>query len=72
MSLLGRTPQIAAGVAEQHQSSPVVTSVNAYLINTWRQAGDDDSGAGPTAGRRPGRKLVDILRAAGWPAGAGG
>lgn len=64
--LLGRTPQqIAAGVAEQHQSLPVVTSVNAYLINTGDKLVMIDSGAGQLLGDGLG-KLVDNLRAAGY------
>jgi glyoxylase-like metal-dependent hydrolase (beta-lactamase superfamily II) len=64
--LLGRTPQqIAAGVAEQHQNLPVVTSVNAYLINTGDKLVMIDSGAGQLLGDGLG-KLVDNLRAAGY------
>lgn len=64
--LLGRTPQqIAAGLAERHQSLPVVTSVNAYLINTGDKLVMIDSGAGQLLGDGLG-KLVDNLRAAGY------
>ena len=64
--LLNTTPQqIAAGLAERHQSLPVVTSVNAYLINTGDKLVMIDSGAGQLLGDGPG-KLVDNLRAAGY------
>ena len=49
--LLNTTPQqIAAGLAERHQSLPVVTSVNAYLINTGDKLVMIDSGAGQLLG----------------------
>lgn len=64
--LLNTTPQqIAAGLAERHQSLPVVTSVNAYLINTGDKLVMIDSGAGQLLGDGLG-KLVDNLRAAGY------
>ena len=64
--LLNTTPQqIAAGLAERHQSLPVVTSVNAYLINTGDKLVMIDSGAGQLLGNGLG-KLVDNLRAAGY------
>lgn len=59
--LLGRTPQqIAAGVAEQHQSLPVVTSVNAYLINTGDKLVMIDSGAGQLLGDGLGKQVDEI------------
>ncbi|MBI6139748.1 MBL fold metallo-hydrolase [Serratia plymuthica] len=64
--LLNSTPQqIAAGLAEHHQSLPVVTSVNAYLINTGSKLVMIDAGAGKLVGDGL-DQLVTHLRAAGY------
>ncbi|HGM4922306.1 TPA: MBL fold metallo-hydrolase [Serratia marcescens] len=59
--LLNTTPQqIAAGLAERHQSLPVVTSVNAYLINTGDKLVMIDSGAGQLLGDGLGKQVDEI------------
>ncbi|AEF51976.1 beta-lactamase domain-containing protein [Serratia sp. AS12] len=64
--LLNSTPQqIAEGLAEHHQSLPVVTSVNAYLINTGSKLVMIDAGAGKLLGDGL-DQLVIHLRAAGY------
>ncbi|KYQ97773.1 MBL fold metallo-hydrolase [Serratia plymuthica] len=64
--LLNSTPQqIAEGLAEHHQSLPVVTSVNAYLINTGSKLVMIDAGAGKLLGDGL-DQLVAHLRAAGY------
>ncbi|MGB8665605.1 MAG: MBL fold metallo-hydrolase [Serratia inhibens] len=64
--LLNSTPQqIAEGLAEHHQSLPVVTSVNAYLINTGSKLVMIDAGAGKLLGNGL-DQLVTHLRAAGY------
>lgn len=64
--LLNSTPQqIAEGLAEHHQSQPVVTSVNAYLINTGSKLVMIDAGAGKLLGDGL-DQLVTHLRAAGY------
>ncbi|MDT3252470.1 MBL fold metallo-hydrolase [Serratia sp. root2] len=64
--LLNSTPQqIAEGLAEHHQSLPVVTSVNAYLINTGSKLVMIDAGAGKLLGEGL-DQLVTHLRAAGY------
>jgi len=64
--LLNSTPQqIAEGLAEHHQSLPVVTSINAYLINTGSKLVMIDAGAGKLLGNGLGQ-LVTHLRAAGY------
>jgi len=64
--LLNSSPQQhAAGLAERHQTSPVVTSVNAYLINTGDTLVLIDSGAGQLLGDSLG-KMAANLRAAGY------
>ncbi|MEE4407884.1 MULTISPECIES: MBL fold metallo-hydrolase [unclassified Serratia (in: enterobacteria)] len=64
--LLNSTPQqIAEGLAEHHQSLPVVTSVNAYLINTGSKLVMIDAGAGKLLGDGL-DQLVTHLRAAGY------
>ncbi|ANS44369.1 MBL fold metallo-hydrolase [Serratia inhibens] len=64
--LLNSTPQqIAEGLAEHHQSQPVATSINAYLINTGSKLVMIDAGAGKLLGNGLGQ-LVTHLRAAGY------
>ncbi|QUY47946.1 MBL fold metallo-hydrolase [Serratia plymuthica] len=64
--LLNSTPQqIAEGLAEHHQSLPVVTSVNAYLINTGSKLVMIDAGAGKLLGDGL-DQLVNHLRASGY------
>ncbi|CAI0997377.1 ribonuclease Z [Serratia entomophila] len=64
--LLNSTPQqIDAGLAEHHQSLPVVTSVNAYLINTGGKLIMIDAGAGALLGDSLG-KLAANIKAAGY------
>jgi glyoxylase-like metal-dependent hydrolase (beta-lactamase superfamily II) len=64
--LLNSTPQqIAEGLAEHHQSLPVVTSVNAYLINTGSKLVMIDAGAGKLLGDGL-DQLVTHLRASGY------
>lgn len=64
--LLNSTPQqIADGLAEHHQGLPVVTSVNAYLINTGSKLIMIDAGAGHLLGKGL-DQLVTHLRAAGY------
>ncbi|CAI1204276.1 MBL fold metallo-hydrolase [Serratia ficaria] len=64
--LLNSTPQqIGAGLAEHHQSLPVVTSVNSYLINTGDKLIMIDTGAGTLLGDGLG-KLTANLNAAGY------
>ncbi|WP_346826004.1 MBL fold metallo-hydrolase [Serratia inhibens] len=64
--LLNSTPQqIAEDLAEHHQSLPVVTSVNAYLINTGSKLVMIDTGAGKLLGNGL-DQLVTHLRAAGY------
>ncbi|CAI1011768.1 MBL fold metallo-hydrolase [Serratia liquefaciens] len=64
--LLNSSPkQIEAALAEHHQGLPVVTSVNAYLINTGSKLILVDTGAGSLLGDGLG-KLVVNLKAAGY------
>ncbi|MBI6162505.1 MBL fold metallo-hydrolase [Serratia liquefaciens] len=64
--LLNSSPkQIETALAEHHQGLPVVTSVNAYLINTGSKLILVDTGAGSLLGDGLG-KLVVNLKAAGY------
>lgn len=64
--LLNSSPkQIETALAEHHQGLPVVTSVNAYLINTGSKLILIDTGAGSLLGEGLG-KLVANLEAAGY------
>lgn len=64
--LLNSSPkQIETALAEHHQDLPVVTSVNAYLINTGSKLILIDTGAGSLLGEGLG-KLVANLEAAGY------
>lgn len=64
--LLNSSPkQIETALAEHHQGLPVVTSVNAYLINTGSKLILVDTGAGSLLGEGLG-KLVVNLKAAGY------
>ncbi|WP_273855251.1 MBL fold metallo-hydrolase [Serratia liquefaciens] len=64
--LLNSSPkQIEIALAEHHQGLPVVTSVNAYLINTGSKLILVDTGAGSLLGDGLG-KLVVNLKAAGY------
>ena len=64
--LLNSSPkQIETALAERHQKQPVVTSVNAYLINTGSKLILIDTGAGKLLGNGVG-KLVANLKAAGY------
>lgn len=64
--LLNSSPkQIETALAEHHQGLPVVTSVNAYLINTGSKLVLVDTGAGSLLGDGLG-KLVVNLKAAGY------
>lgn len=64
--LLNSSPkQIENALAERHQKLPVITSVNAYLINTGSKLILIDTGAGKLLGNGLG-KLVANLKAAGY------
>jgi glyoxylase-like metal-dependent hydrolase (beta-lactamase superfamily II) len=64
--LLNSSPkQIETALVEHHQSLPVVTSVNAYLINTGSKLILIDTGAGKLLGDGLG-KLISNLKAAGY------
>ncbi|CAI2513312.1 MBL fold metallo-hydrolase [Serratia proteamaculans] len=64
--LLNSTPkQIETALAEHHQSLPVVTSFNSYLINTGSKLLLIDTGAGSLLGKDLG-KLTANLKAAGY------
>ncbi|TFZ50099.1 MBL fold metallo-hydrolase [Serratia proteamaculans] len=64
--LLNSSPkQIETALVEHHQGLPVVTSVNAYLINTGSKLVLIDTGAGQLLGDGLG-KLIANLKAAGY------
>jgi glyoxylase-like metal-dependent hydrolase (beta-lactamase superfamily II) len=64
--LLNSSPkQIETALAEHHQGLPVVTSVNAYLINTGSKLILVDTGAGSLLGDGLGKLAVN-LKAAGY------
>lgn len=64
--LMGTTPAHVDKVLAAHfESSPLETSVNAYLVNTGRQLILIDTGAGKLFGPTLG-KLVDNLKASGY------
>ncbi|WP_413736032.1 MBL fold metallo-hydrolase [Sodalis sp. RH21] len=59
-------PELRERLAQNHLSTQVETSINAFVINTGTRLILVDTGSGPLFGKDGGR-LLDNLRAAGYP-----